>query len=545
MPFNVAAINEAVTAAVPEREALVYRDRRFTYAQLADRANRLANVLLAHDVTVQHEREGLANWESGQDHVALYMYNCNEYLEGMLGGFKARAAPFNVNYRYVAEELVYLLHDAQTTAIIYQACFAATLAPLLQDLPGIKLLLQVDDGSDVPLLPGALDYEQALASTSGMRPDVELDDDDLYILYTGGTTGMPKGVLWRQADCAVANLGGRWPDGRVVESLDGFRQRAEKSRGLRIMPASPFMHGAGSYVSFNAWGWGNTVIIQDETQRFDAHSVLATCARERASMLLTIGDAFGRPLLEAARSGRHDLSSISIVMNTGAILSDGVKDGLIEVIPGLRISDSLGTSETGAQGNVISDAGSAGEKSRFRLMPDAEVLSADLKSILKPGDDELGWLVKRNFVPLGYLGDQAKTEATFPVVDGDRYVIGGDRVRLLADGVLEYHGRESFTINSGGEKIFAEEVEIAIKHHPDIIDVVVVGRPSERWGNEVVAIIQARGQNPDRDNILQEAAKHVARYKLPKAFRFVEHLQRQPNGKTDYDWAVNSAKEAT
>tara|TARA_Y100001934_G_scaffold90307_1_gene111808 strand:- start:5705 stop:7342 length:1638 start_codon:yes stop_codon:yes gene_type:complete len=545
MPFNVAAINEAVTAAVPEREALVYRDRRFTYAQLADRANRLANVLLAHDVTVQHEREGLANWESGQDHVALYMYNCNEYLEGMLGGFKARAAPFNVNYRYVAEELVYLLHDAQTTAIIYQACFAATLAPLLQDLPGIKLLLQVDDGSDVPLLPGALDYEQALASTSGMRPDVELDDDDLYILYTGGTTGMPKGVLWRQADCAVANLGGRWPDGRVVESLDGFRQRAEKSRGLRIMPASPFMHGAGSYVSFNAWGWGNTVIIQDETQRFDAHSVLATCARERASMLLTIGDAFGRPLLEAARSGRHDLSSISIVMNTGAILSDAVKDGLIDVIPGLRISDSLGTSETGPQGNVISDAGSAGEKSRFRLMPDAEVLSADLKSILKPGDDELGWLVKRNFVPLGYLGDQAKTEATFPVVDGDRYVIGGDRVRLLADGVLEYHGRESFTINSGGEKIFAEEVEIAIKHHPDIIDVVVVGRPSERWGNEVVAIIQARGQNPDRDNILQEAAKHVARYKLPKAFRFVEHLQRQPNGKTDYDWAVNSAKEAT
>lgn len=545
MPFNVAAINEAVTAAVPEREALVYRDRRFTYAQLADRANRLANVLLAHDVTVQHEREGLANWESGQDHVALYMYNCNEYLEGMLGGFKARAAPFNVNYRYVAEELVYLLHDAQTTAIIYQACFAATLAPLLQDLPGIKLLLQVDDGSDVPLLPGALDYEQALASTSGIRPDVELDDDDLYILYTGGTTGMPKGVLWRQADCAVANLGGRWPDGRVVESLDGFRQRAEKSRGLRIMPASPFMHGAGSYVSFNAWGWGNTVIIQDETQRFDAHSVLATCARERASMLLTIGDAFGRPLLEAARSGRHDLSSISIVMNTGAILSDAVKDGLIEAIPGLRISDSLGTSETGPQGNVISDAGSAGEKSRFRLMPDAEVLSADLKSILKPGDDELGWLVKRNFVPLGYLGDQAKTEATFPVVDGDRYVIGGDRVRLLADGVLEYHGRESFTINSGGEKIFAEEVEIAIKHHPDIIDVVVVGRPSERWGNEVVAIIQARGQNPDRDNILQEAAKHVARYKLPKAFRFVEHLQRQPNGKTDYDWAVNSAKEAT
>lgn len=545
MPFNVAAINVAISAAIPEREALIFRDRRFTYAQFAERGNRLANFLLTQGVSIRREREGLANWQSGQDHVALYMYNCNEYMEGMLGSFKARAVPFNVNYRYVAEELLYLLNDAQTTAIIYHASFASTLAPLATELQHLKLLIQVDDGTDTPLLRGAFDYETALANSSTDAPDLALSADDLYILYTGGTTGMPKGVLWRQSDCAVANLGGRMSDGSVVASLDAFAERARRSRGLRIMPASPFMHGAGSYVSFNGWHWGNTIVIQDTTSRFDAADVLRTAEREQASVLLTIGDAFGRPILEAARSGEFDLSSVKILMNTGAILSDPVKHGLIDAIPGLRISDSLGTSETGPQGNVITDAKSGTTKSRFRLMPDAEVLSADLTQVLRAGHDELGWLVKRNFVPLGYLGDAAKTKATFPVVDGNRYVVGGDRVRLLVNGDLEYHGRESVTINSGGEKIFAEEVEVAFKYHPDVIDVVIVGRPSERWGQEVVAIVHTSSVYPNRKELLAEAARHIARYKLPKAFLFVEHLQRQPNGKADYNWASAQAGAAS
>jgi 3-oxocholest-4-en-26-oate---CoA ligase len=545
MPFNVASISAAITAAIPEREALIYRDRRFTYAQFAERANRLANFLLSQGITIHTEREQLENWRSGQDHVALYMYNCNEYMEGMLGSFKARAAPFNVNYRYVEEELVYLLNDAATAVIIYHAGFAATLAPVLQQLTHLRLLIQVDDGSGTPLLPGAFDYETVLTKASPQAPELPLSPDDLYILYTGGTTGMPKGVLWRQADCAVANLGGRMPDGEVVPSLDAFAQRAARSRGLRIMPASPFMHGAGSYVSFNGWHWGNTIVIQDTTARFDASDVLRTAEREQASVLLTIGDAFGRPILEAARTGAFDLSSVKIIMNTGAILSDPIKQGLIEAIPGLRISDSLGTSETGPQGNVISDANSGDTKSRFRLLPDAEVLSADLSRVLQPGHTELGWLVKRNFVPLGYLGDAQKTKATFPVVATHRYVVGGDRVRLLANGDLEYHGRESVTINSGGEKVFAEEVEIALKYHPDIVDVVVVGRPSERWGQEVVAIVQTASGDQARDALLAEASQHVARYKLPKAFLFVARLQRQPNGKADYKWANEQAGDAT
>ncbi|MEM7405552.1 MAG: AMP-binding protein [Pseudomonadota bacterium] len=545
MPFNVAAINAAIAATVPDRDAIVFRDRRVTYASLNERANRLANVLLEHDLTLTAERAALQNWESGQDHVALYMYNCNEYMESMLASFKARAVPFNVNYRYVAEELVYLLQDASTRAVIYHAQFAELLAPVLSDLPPMKLLLQVDDGSGTPLLPGAMDYEAALSGASPASPALPLDDDDLYILYTGGTTGMPKGVLWRQADCAVANLGGRMPDGSVVDSLDAFARRAARSKGLRIMPASPFMHGAGSYVSFNAWHWGNTVVVQDVTERLDADDILRTAERERVNMLLVIGDAFGRPILDAARRGDYDLSSLSVIMNTGAILSDPVKDGLIEVMPGLRITDSLGTSETGPQGNVITDASTAGTKSRFSLMADAEVLSADMTRILTPGDPEIGWLVKRNFVPLGYLGDEAKTRATFPVVDGDRYVVGGDRVRFRDDATLEYHGRESVTINSGGEKIFAEEVEIALKYHPNVIDVVVVGRPSERWGNEVVAIVQTADGSEERDGLLEEAGRHVARYKLPKAFLFVAHLQRQPNGKADYTWASAHAGAAT
>ena len=339
MPINVAKINCAIAAAIPEREAVIYGERRLTFGDIHRRSNKLANFLLQHGITIREERNRLENWESGQDHVALYMYNCNEFLEGMLGTFKARAAQFNVNYRYVAEELIYLLQDAQTAAIIFHGRFAQALAEVLPALPHIRLLIQVDDGSGAPLLPGAYDYESALANVDDKTPSLPWSDDDVYILYTGGTTGMPKGVLWRQADCTVANLGGRMPDQSVVPDLETFAARAKRSRGLRIMPASPFMHGAGSYVSFNAWHWGNTVVIQKVTHRFDPADVLRTVERERVGMLLIIGDAFGRPLLGELRRGNYDMSALKTILRTGAILSDQVKAGLIEAVPQLRISD--------------------------------------------------------------------------------------------------------------------------------------------------------------------------------------------------------------
>src|SRR4051812_15677860 len=298
MEFNVATVNEAVAAAVPDREAIVWGDDRFSYAELAARSRRLANLLLAEGFVVHHERSEIPGHESGQDHLALYLHNGNEYLEGMLGAYKARVAPFNVNYRYVAEELRYLLTDSQARGIVYHSAFAPTLEAVRGDLPRLTTLLQVDDGSGHDLLPGAVWYEEALDGSSAEPPPVAPSPDDLYILYTGGTTGMPKGVLWRQGDIFPAALGGRqlatgeeWPDlAAIVENA--------RHGGSRVLPAAPFMHGAAHWLAINALGQGNTVVLPTDTTTFDPADVLATVEREGAGIVLIVGDAFGRPLLD-------------------------------------------------------------------------------------------------------------------------------------------------------------------------------------------------------------------------------------------------------
>ena len=547
--FNIPELNEAMAAVVPDRPAIVHGDRRLTFKEVSKRTNRLAHVLLAHDVTIHRERAELENWQSGQDAVALYLYNGAEYLEGMLGAFKARAVPFNVNYRYVAEEARYVMADAGTQAVIYHACFAPVVAETLAMLPAQpKLLLQVADNSGEPLLPGALDYETALADAGPEPVDLDHSPDDLYLLYTGGTTGMPKGVLWRQGDSIVAQLAGRRGDGSLLENVDAYKRRAERSPGHRVMPTSPLMHGAGSYVAFNAWHTGNTVVIQTEVERLNAADVLATIEREKVNMFLVIGDAFGRPLVEEGRRNAYDLSSVENIFNTGAILSEQVKLGLLELMPGATIVDALGSSETGPQALIVSNAKNAGKANadRFKISGEARVVADDGRTLLKPGHDGTGWLAKTGSVPMGYLGDRERTQKTFPVIDGVRYAVSGDKVRLKQDGQLDYLGRESFTINSGGEKIFVEEVEQAVLRHPDVIDAVVSSRPSERWGNEVVAIVQMRdGAAPDRQSILDVTAERVARYKLPKAFLFVPEVARGANGKADYRWAKSIAGEST
>lgn len=546
MTLPLAAIQEAVAAALPDREAIVFRDRRLTYAEVAERSRRLANFLLSQGVTIHRPRSELQNWESGQDHVALYMYNGNEYVESLFGGYKARAVPFNVNYRYVREELEYLLNDADAKAIIYHGCFAPTVKEVLAAVPSLKLLIQVDDGSGQPLLDGAVDYETALAESSPGPTGQDYDPDDLFILYTGGTTGMPRGVLWRQADAYVSQMGGLYDGTKVVQSLDEAVERAVALKRHVIFPPPPFMHGAGKYLALRALFEGNTLLIQNVVDHFDPADVLSLVETERANLMLAIGDAFGRPLLDELRRKRYDTASLKFMTNTGAIMSKGVKAGLMEAIPGLTIIDSLGSSETGVQAQNITGPRSGKAKGDFRTMAGARVLSADRTHFLEPGSPEAGWLAKRDFVPYGYFGDEAKTKETFPVIDGVRYVIGGDKVRLMEDGEIEYFGRESMTINSGGEKIFAEEVEEALKHHPAVADVLVAGRPSERWGQEVVALVQlSNGAAPDPAALLAEAEKHIARYKLPKAFRFVDRVGRAANGKPDYRWAKEQAEGAT
>jgi len=539
--FNLAEISEAIAAAVPDRECLVWRDRRFTWAGFTERTRRLANFLLAHGFAVRWARRELQNWESGQDHIALYMYNRPEYLEGMVGAFKARAVPVNVNYRYVEEELLYLLRDSNARGIVYQATFAPTLARIRDQLPTLELWIQVRDESGNALLLGAVDYEAALASSSPERPPVKWSPDDLYVLYTGGTTGSPKGVLWRQADIYVAAMGGRKPDGTEPASLDEIVARARRG-GWRVMPAAPLMHAA-HWSAFDAMHGGHCVVLQDITHHLDPHSILSTAEREGVHVILIIGDAFARPLVDQLRKQRYDLSQLKILISGGAVLNATVKQQLLELLPpGVRIVDTVGSSETGKQAVNVSTREAGATTGTFRPNPGTCVLSGDRQRVLAPGSPEIGWLAQRGRVPLGYLNDPDKTRRTFPIIDGVRYSIPGDRARVLADGSIEVLGRDAATINSGGEKIYAEEVENAIKRHPAVYDAVVCGRPNERWGNEVVAIVALRpGERASAEDLLCECAKHLARYKLPKAIVFRDRIPRSPSGKPDYRWAREQA----
>jgi fatty-acyl-CoA synthase len=547
--YNLAAVHELVEGAVPDRECVVAGDRRLTYREFGDRTRRLANALRARGLGEVTERDTLAGHESGQDHLAIYLHNCPEYLEAMVGSYKARVAPFNVNYRYVAEELEYLLNDSGARAVVYHSAFAPTLAEVRDRLPRLQVLLQVPDASGNDLLDGAEWYEDVLAAEPSTLPPelvASWSPDDLYILYTGGTTGMPKGVLWRQADIFVAAMGGRRLDNQQEwGSPDELVENAANG-GTRLLPGPPFMHGAAHWMAFNGFTNANTMVLPDVVTHLDVDDLLGTVSKEGVNILLIVGDAFGRPLVEGIEAGGHDLSSLLAVVSGGAALSAGVKARMLAALPSIMILDGLGASETGQQGSQLTAAGQETSTGDFTPGPGMCILSEDLTEVLPAGHEPMGWLAQSGRVPLGYLGDADKTARTFPTVDGVRYSVPGDRARLRADDTLELYGRDSVTINSGGEKIFAEEVEQALVKHPAVFDCVVTGRPSERWGNEVVAVVQlAEGTDASDDDLLEEAARHIARYKLPKAIVRREQIQRSPSGKADYRWAKAQATDGS
>ncbi len=473
------------------------------------------------------------------------MYNGNEYLEAMLGSYRARLGAFNVNYRYVGEELRYLLNDAQPKAIIFHSSLAPIMSevlPTLKETPAV--LLQVADDSGHALLPGAVDYEEALAAGDPAGPDVDPSPDDLYILYTGGTTGMPKGVLWRQHDIFMAAMGGRkvgtW---EIVVSYEDLKVRLADSFPLKLLILPPLMHGAAQWAAFMLMAQGATLIFPDDPRRVDPDDVWRTVEREKVNTMTIVGDAVLRPLVMQLDKADYDLSSLYAVGNGGAALTPAVRELALARLPNLMISDSGGSSETGAQMFVVrSDEGKAGN---FEPGPGTVVVDAELTHVLEPGHEGMGWLAQTGNIPLGYLGDAEKTARTFPVIEGVRYSIPGDRARHLADGQMELLGRDSVTVNSGGEKIFVEEVERAIAGHPAVADVTVIGRPSERWGQEVVAVVQlAEGETTTAESIVEHASKHIARYKLPKDVVFVPLIQRSPSGKADYRWAAEQAVAA-
>jgi 3-oxocholest-4-en-26-oate---CoA ligase len=542
--FNLGTIHETVAAVVPDRTAIVHGTRRLTFGELNDRSRRLASYLHQRGLGLHRERSELQPWESGQDHLGLYLHNGSEYIEGMLGAYLARVAPFNVNYRYVEEELRYLLTDAGARGLVYHATFAPVLADVLSDLPGLDVLLQVADASNNDLLPGAVDYDQALASARAEVPALAAppSPDDLYILYTGGTTGMPKGVLWRQHDIFRAAMGGRaYGTWQPLSDYEELVSKILPGNEVRVLNLPPLMHGAAQWAAFYYMTMGATVVFPTDTTRVDPIDVWQTVARERVVGITSVGDAMARPLVEELERNVYDTSSLIAFGSGGAILSEGIKERLLAKLPNILITDVGGASETGAQMGNNSVAGSV-STGRFTPGPGTVVLDAELSRVLEPGEDHEGWLAQFGAVPLGYLGDPEKTARTFPTIDGVRYSVPGDRARLLADGGIELLGRDSVTINSGGEKIFAEEVEQALIRHPAVADVVVAGRPSDRWGQEVVALVQlAKGHNATAEELLAEAGKHISRYKLPKAIGFYDTIVRAPSGKADYRWAREQA----
>ena len=540
--LSFASAHEAVAAAVPDREALVHGSVRLTFAQVTERSRRLAAALLDEGLVTEPAGpiDTVDPWACPHDRVALFMHNRPEYLEAMLACAKARAVPVNVNYRYQAEELRYLFDDAAACVIIYEVGFAPVLGAVLDYLADAPALVHVEDGSGEVPLTGSVSYEDLLESGDA----TDIDDvarrwtpDDRYILYTGGTTGMPKGVLWRQGDWMVSALGADPAGDDTETALANLADRA-RHRDHRILPAPPFMHGAAHWNAFSSWLAGGTIVLQDRPQSLDAADVLDTAARERVTALLVVGDAFARPLVDELHRSPRELPDLRHVITSGAALSEDTKQHILELLPHVRIVDILGSSESGRQAVERSDSGGTVQTGRFELAETAVVVSEDRTRILAAGDDELGWLAKEGRVPTGYLGDPDKTDETFPVVEGRRFSVPGDRARHRADGSIELHGRDSVTINTGGEKVFAEEVEHVLKRHPAVFDAVVAPRPSEQWGQEVAAVVQIRADHDPTDAELRRHTKeHLAGYKAPHTIVRVDTVMRSPSGKADYRWA--------
>ncbi len=520
--FSLADLFELVADTVPDRLALVAGDQRRTFAELDERSTRLANHLAVNGV-------------GPGDKVAVYSWNRAEWIEAMFAAWKARAVPININYRYVADELRYVLENADAKAVVFERSFAPLVAEVAPDLPLLEHRIVLDDGSDADTAD-AVGYEDALRAASPERPGVERSSDDLYMLYTGGTTGMPKGVMWRHEDIFFAAMGGGGfgePPIETPEEIVG-RVKPEDQRMIS-MALAPVMHGAAQWgLCITLFGGGTAVLYTGH--HFDPHEVWKTVEAERANSVMVVGDAMARPLGEAlAEPGAsYDTSSVFTVGSGGAVFSTVVQDQLREQLGDVLIIDTFGASELGAGGSSMGTEGGL----RFAASPSMSVLGEDLRPV-EAGSGERGLLARRGHIPLGYFKDEAKTAATYVTdPDGVRWAIPGDYARIEDDGTITLLGRGSGCINTGGEKVYPEEVEAALKSHPDVFDALVVGLPDERFGERVAAVIAPReGRTPSLDDVAAHCRTKVAGYKVPREVCLAEEIVRTPAGKPDYGWA--------
>jgi fatty-acyl-CoA synthase len=530
--WTLGDVVDAIADAVGDRTMTVCGERRTTYGEMALRTRRLANFLADRGFGAHETREGLQNWECGQDRVALVMYN-DRYPEMVLGALKARTIPVNVNHHYTPREVADLLDYVKPRAVIYHRALGAKFADVLP-VAGGDLLIEVDDGSDAPRLAGAVALEDAIAQGD---PDRRItgSPDDVIMYCTGGTTGRPKGVLWRQSDTYVSSMVGA--DHNSVEEI---HDRVRANEGAPWFAVSPLMHAAGLWTFFSGTLAGLPVVLYDDRNKFQPPVVWATVERERVGLMTMVGDAYAAPLVEELEQRSYELSSLYAIGTGGAATNPKHVSALLEKLPQLTVINGYGSSETGNMGFGHNQRGS--HRETFSLREGGTVVSEDLTRFLAPGDPEVGWVVRTGRIPLGYFDDAEATGKTFPVVQGQRVVVSGDRASLEPDGTLRLFGRDSLVVNTGGEKVFVEEVEAVIRAQSGIADALVVGRDSERWGQEVVALVQPHpGETVDPGALHAACVEHLARFKAPKEFIVVDTVRRLGNGKADYRWAKSQA----
>lgn len=530
--WTIGAVLDEIADVIGDRTMTVCGDRRSTFAESADRTRRLANFLASKGFGAHRERAELQNWECGQDRVALVMHN-DLYPDVVIGCLKARTVPVNINYYYTPREVGELLDYVQPRAVIYHRALGAQFADVLAR-EGADLLIAVDDGSEAPHLPGAVSLEDALAQGDTDQRVVG-SPDDLLMICTGGTTGRPKGVLWRQSDIYVSSMVGA--DHACAEEI---HDKVRGAAGAPWFAVSPLMHAAGMWTAFSAIMAGTPVVMYDTGKKLDPRTVLETAQREKVGLMTMVGDAYAAPLVTELRRGSYDLSSLYAIGTGGAATNPKYQRALVELIPQVTVINGYGSSETGNMGFGHSRRDT--QTDTFTLREGGLVLSEDYTRFLRPGEAEVGWVAREGRIPLGYFNDPDATRKTFPEIDGKRVVISGDRAALEADGTLRLFGRDSLVVNTGGEKVFVEEVEEVLRAHPAIADALVVGRPSERWGEELVALVELRADAAaTADELHTLCTTQLARFKAPKEFLFVEHVQRLGNGKADYRWAKRHA----
>ncbi|BCK52763.1 acyl-CoA synthetase [Nocardia wallacei] len=529
MSYNIADLVEHTVDLVPDRVALADDTRSVTYAQLEDRTNRLAHYL---------QEQGVGPG----DKVGIYSRNTIEAVEAMVAVFKARAVMININFRYVENELQYIFDNSDMVALIHERRYSDKVAAVRASTPKLRTVLVVDDGTDAPTAADSAEYEAALAASRGERDFGDRSPDDIFMLYTGGTTGMPKGVMWRHEDWwRVLGGGINFVTGEYIQ--DEWQQ-AKTGAGNPPMvryPIPPMIHGGSQTATFHGLFDGGKTIMLPE---FSGHGVWQAIDRHNINLIFITGDAMARPMLDALKAGNPETgepyrhSNLWAMASSAALFSPTLKDEFIELLPNTMITDSIGSSETGFGGlSVVSKGATHTGGPRVKIDASTEVLDEDGNPVV-PGSGQVGLLARKGHIPLGYYNDPVKTAATFKEFNGTRYSIPGDYARVEEDGSVTMLGRGSVSINSGGEKIYPEEVEGALKCHPEILDALVIGVPDERWGQRVAAVVQCRsGKRPSLDELRPVLTREISSYKQPRSIWFVDEIKRSPAGKPDYKWA--------